>query len=77
MDEWQFDLAQRLEEVARTSAEQAAHAACAPETHPDFDGAHCVEADCGDLIPAGRLSLGRVRCRDCQERVERRREGVR
>ena len=76
MDEWQFDLAQRLEETARAEAEREAHVACAPQTHPNFDGVHCVEADCGDEIPAGRLSLGRVRCRECQERIERRRGGL-
>ena len=73
MDEWQFDLAQRLEEVARATAERAAHEACAPQTHEAFDGIHCVEPDCGEAIPVGRLNLGRVRCRDCQERIETRR----
>ena len=40
-----------------------------PESHPDFDGSHCV--DCGDRIPKQRLALGRVRCVACQELLER------
>lgn len=53
-------LSEAVEEVARR---------CAPETHPDFDGTHCVE--CGDDIPAERLNLGRIRCVYCQERIEK------
>jgi RNA polymerase-binding transcription factor DksA len=41
-----------------------------PEKHPDFDGKHCVEADCGVAIPKERLKLGKVRCVDCQSRLE-------
>jgi RNA polymerase-binding transcription factor DksA len=41
----------------------------APETHPDFDGEHCVE--CGDDMPKARLEMNRVRCMPCQERKER------
>lgn len=40
----------------------------APETHPDFDGNHCVE--CGDAMLVGRLMLNRIRCLMCQERKE-------
>lgn len=40
-----------------------------PESHPDFDGKHCV--DCDDLIPKARLGLGRVRCVSCQTNIER------
>lgn len=42
-----------------------------PETHPDFDGLHCVEDDCGIEIPEPRLQLGKVRCVDCQARLEK------
>lgn len=42
-----------------------------PEKHPDFDGKHCVEEDCGVEIPQKRLAHGRVRCVDCQERIEK------
>lgn len=40
----------------------------APQTHPDFDGAHCV--DCETEIPAKRLAWGRVRCTDCEAILE-------
>ena len=40
----------------------------APETHPDFDGRHCV--DCGLEIPQQRLAMGRVRCVLCQRAIE-------
>jgi RNA polymerase-binding transcription factor DksA len=43
-----------------------------PEKHPNFDGLHCVEEDCGIEIPAERLAHGRVRCVDCQTRKESR-----
>lgn len=39
-----------------------------PETHPDFDGVHCV--DCDDPLSTLRLSMCRVRCVHCQEMVE-------
>lgn len=41
----------------------------APETHPDFDGETCI--DCGAEIPALRLSMGRIRCVDCQNKLEK------
>lgn len=37
-----------------------------------FDGKHCIEEECGEEIPAGRLALGKVRCLDCQVRKEKR-----
>ena len=42
-----------------------------PESHPDFDGVHCVEPDCEIEIPTARLALGKVRCVDCQELLEK------
>ena len=39
-----------------------------PETHPDFDGRHCVE--CGEAIPKARLALGEIRCVTCRQRRE-------
>lgn len=39
-----------------------------PETHPDFDGKHCV--DCDNEIPKARLAMGRVRCVHCQGFLE-------
>lgn len=40
----------------------------APETHPDFDGKHCI--DCDDLMPTERLAMGRIRCVYCQHTKE-------
>ena len=40
----------------------------APQTHPDFDGKHCI--DCEVEIPAQRLAWGRVRCTDCESILE-------
>lgn len=37
--------------------------------HPDC-------ADCGVDIPEARLTMGKVRCVRCQERLERRRSGL-
>ena len=48
-----------------------------PEQHPDFDGEHCVEPDCGIRIPRERLLLGRVRCFGCQDLKERRDDAAR
>lgn len=71
MDENQFEMAGRLSEAQRQQALDRAARRAAPETHPDFDGTHCVE--CGDAIPAGRLALLRVRCVACQSTLEKRR----
>ncbi len=49
-----------------------ARAGAARETHRDFDGKHCVEADCGAELPQARLDLGRIRCVSCQELLENR-----
>ena len=43
----------------------------APESHPNFDGLHCL--DCDDEIPPARLALKRIRCVLCQGLLERRR----
>ena len=40
-----------------------------PESHPDFDGENCVA--CDEAIPPARLALGKVRCVECQARLER------
>lgn len=39
-----------------------------PETHPDFDGETCVS--CTAEMPEVRLSLGKIRCIDCQTLLE-------
>lgn len=42
----------------------------APESHPDFDGEHCL--DCDADIPVIRLNMGKIRCVDCQTELEMR-----
>lgn len=42
----------------------------APESHPDFDGVHCI--DCEKEIPAARLGMGKIRCVYCQSILEAR-----
>ena len=64
------DIANDTLEVCQADAERRARGKSAPESHPDFDGIHCVQEECGVEIPAGRLALGKVRCRDCQELLE-------
>lgn len=63
------DLASAYQMRENAIALQKAMAANAPETHPDFDGSSCVS--CGDDIPAARLTLGKVRCVVCQNKIER------
>jgi RNA polymerase-binding transcription factor DksA len=70
MNEADFEHAAWLDEMARASGEAAARKANAPQTHPDFDGEHCVE--CGDDMPRERLAIFKVRCVLCQTRLERR-----
>lgn len=65
------DLAAPVVEVCQAEAEARARGRSGPESHPDFDGLHCV--GCDVEIPAGRLALHKVRCVDCQQVLERRR----
>ena len=67
------DIAGETIEACQAEAERRARGKSAPESHPDFDGVHCVEDECGVAIPAGRLNLGKVRCVDCQSLLEKRR----
>lgn len=63
------DVAQhaQLREIAEV--QQRARMANQPERDPSFDGRHCVECRCS--IPPKRLALGKVRCVDCQEDLDR------
>ena len=65
------DHADPLIALFQAAAEQRARGKSGPQSHPDFDGLHCVQPDCGAEIPAGRLALGRVRCVECQGLKER------
>lgn len=63
------DKAQSVVETCTEEAERRIRKQIGPETHPDFDGLHCVT--CEETIPAGRLALGKVRCVYCQEDMEK------
>ena len=67
------DIAAETLEVCMADALRRQLGKSAPEQDSRFDGAHCIEEDCGVEIPRARLNMGRVRCVDCQVRVERRR----
>lgn len=69
MNEKEFELAEKLTEAIRENAIYEAQQRAKPETHPDFDGKHCVECDVE--IPGERLLLGKVRCVHCQTVRER------
>jgi len=65
-----IDEASQLAANLTENAIAAVRQAIAPETHPDFDGATCVE--CGDDMPPERLAAKRVRCTSCQSELEHR-----
>jgi RNA polymerase-binding transcription factor DksA len=69
-----LDRASQLEEQQRSARINETRQAAAPETHPDFDGIHCVADGCGVVIPEARRALGKVRCIDCQQELEDRRK---
>ncbi len=64
-----IDIANDRAAAFTENAERRARGKSGPESHPDFDGTHCV--DCGEEIPAPRLALGKVRDVECQQRLER------
>ncbi len=68
-----LDAATELTEELNSRAIANFRNAAKPETHPDFDGEHCI--DCEDDIPQVRLAMGRVRCVTCQSILERRAQG--
>lgn len=57
-----------IEEQFTDAAIEAVREKAQPESHPDFDGAHCVE--CEESLPPARVALGRIRCMACQEQLE-------
>ena len=63
------DIAAKLEANFVAQALKRHQEKMAPQTHPDFDGEHCV--DCDVEIPKLRLDMGKVRCVDCQSELER------
>lgn len=68
----QSDRATRGESIFNEEALARHRLDNAEEPHPEFDGRHCIEPDCQDEIPEGRLATGAVRCIHCQSRKEER-----
>lgn len=66
----EVDAAQHLQARLNEESVAAVRAELQPQTHPDFDGVHCV--DDGAEIPQTRLALGKIRCIYCQELFEKR-----
>ena len=71
MDEKSFEMAEQLEQAQRDASIAQAAKLTAPEQDDDFDGTHCV--GCWGEIPAARLAWGRIRCVDCQTKLEKHR----
>jgi RNA polymerase-binding transcription factor DksA len=69
----EIDRANALSQLFLDSALNDALARAKPQQVPGADGEYpfpdCV--DCGDPIPPIRLQWGRIRCVECQTRVER------
>lgn len=61
-------LTQQLADAAVAEARRAA----APQQVQCIDGSWPnPECECGEPIPEARLRLGRIRCVDCQDAIER------
>lgn len=69
------DQAQWIQLAEQASYQERARKANAPEFDPEFDGLHCIECDAE--IPAARLKLHKIRCVDCQEELENRKNNKR
>ena len=65
-----LDIAAELQQLLNDAGLEKIRRLAAPETHPDFDGKHCLE--CDEPIPAARLKLFKVRCILCQTLKEKR-----
>jgi hypothetical protein len=65
------EAAQRQQEAENFRCLREVQARLQPESHPDFDGMHCVEPRCAVVLPKARLEMGRIRCVSCQEALER------
>lgn len=62
------DVAQELQDNSNRVAIAKVQASMGPESHPEFDGVHCVDG--GEVIPPERLAMGRIRCTGCQAALE-------
>lgn len=70
MDEREFEIASNTTERLHAEGVAMVQLRLAPQHHPDFDGAHCL--DCETPLPALRLEMGRIRCVECQTSLDAR-----
>ncbi len=63
MDELHIEQAELFVAQEREQKLQEIANAVKPETHPDFDGAHCVE--CGNAMTLQEKSTNHYICNDC------------
>lgn len=68
------DMASDMEEAFRERAIEVVRSHQTQQSHPDFDGVHCI--DCDDGLPEVRLTMGRIRCVHCQVILERKQRGL-
>ncbi len=67
-----LDRAATLTQQLADAAVEEAQRAAAPQQVQSPDGSWPnPECECGELIPEARLRLGRIRCFDCQNMLER------
>lgn len=64
-----LDIAADLQQQLNESSLERVRRAAAPESHPDFDGKHCLE--CGEKLPKLRLTMARIYCVLCQTAIEK------
>lgn len=67
-----IDVAGDVVAVCTEEAERRIRRQVLPESHPEFDGTHCV--DCWEPLHQVRIAMGRVRCVTCQEELDQRRK---
>lgn len=65
-----IDEASDVEQAHKDQAIFNAVSKIKPQTHPDFDGKNCL--DCAEPLVEFRLTIGRIRCVDCQTLIENR-----
>lgn len=67
-----LDRAAELTQQLADAAIEEAQRAIAPQQVQCIDGSWPnPECECGESIPEARLRLGRIRCVDCQDALER------
>jgi RNA polymerase-binding transcription factor DksA len=64
------DQAQHLQLMEQAEILRRAREMNRPQTHPDFDGIHCIDCDI-EIPPLRRAATGSIRCVDCQGQHEK------